>query len=147
MKILMDRLLPWAEPFFEIRDGHMRHPHRQKVNLSKKLVLVSSCGFWEMDNFDPLLVHLKAVSKNTGAEFSGALLRPHGSALKPMIEMGAPVKDVLEAAKEAGRQIVRDGKMSPEKLKIVSRELMPMDMYIQFANQYFREELQKSNRS
>ena len=27
-------------------------------------MLVSNCGFWEMDNFDPLLVHMKAVSKN-----------------------------------------------------------------------------------
>ncbi|HWR24790.1 MAG TPA: flavodoxin family protein, partial [Methanosarcina sp.] len=143
MKILMDRLLPGAEPFFEIREGHMRHPHRQKANLGKKLVLVSSCGFWEMDNFDPLLVHLKAITMNTGAEFAGALLRPHGPALKPMIEMGAPVKDILEAAKDVGRQIVCDGKMSPETLNIVSRELMPRDMYIQSANQHFREELEK----
>lgn len=43
-----------------------------------KMVLVSNCGFWEMDNFDPLLVHLKALCRNAEAEFVGALLRLHG---------------------------------------------------------------------
>jgi hypothetical protein len=143
MKMLMDRLVPGAEPFFEIREGHIRHPRRQKGDRSRKMVLVSNCGFWEMDNFDPLLAHLKAYSKNAGAEFAGALLRPHGPALGPMVEMGAPVKDVLEAAKDAGYQIVREGKMSPETLSIVSRELMPKDDYIQVTNQRFHELLNK----
>jgi multimeric flavodoxin WrbA len=146
MKTLIDRLVPAAEPFFEIRDGHIRHPHRQKENRSKKMVLVSNCGFWEMDNFDPLLVYLKAFSKNAGTEFAGALLRPHGPALRSMIEMGTPVEDVLEAAKDAGRQIVRDGNMSLETLSTVSRELIPKDTYIQIVNQHFHEELKKIER-
>lgn len=144
MKMLMDRLVPGAEPFFEIREGHIRHPRRQKWNQSRKIVLVSNCGFWEMDNFDPLLVHIKAYSKNAGAEFAGALLRPHGPALRSMIEMGAPVEDVLEAAKDAGRQIIRDGNMSQYTLDRVSRELIPKDTYIHFANQHFHEVLKKT---
>ena len=43
----------------------------------------------------------------------------------------APVKDVLEAAEEAGRQLVRDGKMSEKTLSIVSQELVPLEMYVQ----------------
>jgi hypothetical protein len=60
-----------------------------------------------------------------------------------MVEMGAPVKDVLEAAKDASYQIVREGKISPETLSIVSRELMPKDDYIQVINQRFHELLNK----
>lgn len=142
MKTLMERFLPRAQPFFEMRDGHIRHPYREGVKRGK-MVLVSNCGFWEMDNFDPLLAHFDAYSRNVGAKFAGALLRPHGPALRPMMEMGAPVKDVLEAAREAGRQLVRDGKMSPETLDTVSRELLPRDTYIQLANGYFQEELEK----
>jgi hypothetical protein len=33
-----------------------------------------------------------------------------------MLEMGAPVKDVLDAAKEAGRQLVKDCRMPHETL-------------------------------
>ena len=140
MKNLIDRTIPGAQPFFELRDGHYRHPGRGGTRQGR-VVLVSNCGFWEMDNFDALLVHVKAFCKNAAMEFAGALLRPHGPALRPMAEMGAPVNDVLEAAKEAGRQLVRDGKMSTETLGIVSRELLPMEMYLQIANQNFQQAL------
>jgi len=140
MKNLLDRIIPLAQPFFELRDGHCRHPGRDGSKGSR-LVLVSNCGFWEMDNFDPMLVHMKAVSKNMAREFAGALLRPHGPALMGMMEMGAPVDDILGAAKEAGRQLVEDGRMSPETLKGVSRELLPLEMYIEIVNKRFQEEL------
>ena len=104
-------------------------------------MLVSNCGFWEMDNFDPLLVYIAAVCKNLGSEFAGALLRPHGPALRGMMERGMPVEDVFESAKDAGRQLVEDGKMSPETLKVVSRELLPLEMYVQIVNQRFQEAL------
>jgi hypothetical protein len=63
------------------------------------MVLVSNCGFWEMDSFNPLLVHLEAYSNNARVEFAGALLRPHDPTLRSMIEVGVPVEDKLEAAK------------------------------------------------
>lgn len=130
MKNLMDRIIPLVQPFFELRDDHCRHPVRGEAKV-RKLVLVSNCGFWEKDNFDPLIVHMKAICKNLSAEFSGALLRPHGEAMPGMLEMGAPIGDIFEAAKEAGRQLVKEEKMSQEALDIVSRELLPRDMYIQ----------------
>jgi multimeric flavodoxin WrbA len=140
MKNLLDRVIPIGDPIMELRDGHCRHPRREGVK-SGKLVLVSNCGFWELDNFDPLLVHMQAVSRNLGREFSGALLRPHGPALKPMMQQGMPVNDVLEAAKEAGRQLIKDGRMKADTLKIVSRELLAQQMYVNIANQYVRGNL------
>jgi multimeric flavodoxin WrbA len=137
MKNLLDRIIPLAQPFVELRDGHCRHLGRDGI-MVRKLVLVSNCGFWEMDNFDPLLVHMAAVCKNLGSEFAGALLRPHGPALRGMMEMGRQADDIFESAKEAGLQLVEDGKMSPETLKIVSRELLPLDMYLQIVNQRFQ---------
>lgn len=140
MKTLMERTIPLVLPLIELRDGHTRHPPRQGTRYGK-VVLVANCGLWEMDNFDPLLVHMKAVCKNMEREFSGALLRPQGPALKPMVEMGAPIDDIFEAAKEAGRQLVRDGEMSTETLNIVSRELLPLEMYVQIVNQNFQQAL------
>ncbi|MFQ6101820.1 MAG: flavodoxin family protein [Anaerolineae bacterium] len=140
MKNLLDRMIPLLQPFFELRDGHSRHPLREGAKHGK-VVLVSNCGLWEMDNFDPLLVHVKAACKNTGREFAGALLRPHGPALWRMVRRGMPVDDVFEATKEAGRQLVEEGRISPEALKSVSRELMPREMYIQTLNQRFQQAL------
>ena len=138
MKNLLDRFIPIGDPIMELRDGHCRHPRRDGVKEGK-LVLVSNCGFWEIDNFDPLIMHIQAISKNLGREFSGALLRPHGPALKAMMNQGMQVNDVLQAAKEAGRQLIQDGRMSADTLKIVSRELVPKQQYVDIANQYVRK--------
>jgi multimeric flavodoxin WrbA len=138
MKTLMDRTAPEVQPFIEIRDGHTRHPLQENVKRSK-IVLVSNCGFWEKDNFDPMVAHIKAYCKNANAEFAGALLRPHGEFLKAMRDMGLPVNDVIDAAKEAGRQIARDGKMSQDTLNTISRELLSRDAFVEKGNQYFKE--------
>lgn len=86
---------------------------------SGKVVLVSSCTFPEMDNFD-LLVHMKGCCKGVAREFAGAVLRPDGDGFMSTVDMGEPVDDILEAAKEAGSQLVGDGKMSGETLATVS---------------------------
>ena len=130
LKNLIDRILiPLGEPRIELRDGHCHHPLR-KGTKPGKIVLVSSCGYWELDNFCLLLTHVHALCEHAEREFAGALLRPHGPALQPMLEQGAPIGDLFEAAKEAGRQLARDGKMSPETLAIVSRELLPLEAWV-----------------
>lgn len=138
LKNLIDRMLPRVQPFVELRDGRSRHPVRGTPK-TRKMVLVSNCGFWEMENFDPLIVHMKAFCKNASFEFAGALLRPHGEAMQSMLEMGAPIGDIFEAAKDAGRQLVKEGRMPQETLDIVSRELLPRDMYNQLVNQYYQQ--------
>ena len=90
--------------------------------------------FWEMDNFDLLLAQIHAFCGHAEREFAGALLRPHAPALPSMMKEGADVDDILEAAKEAGRQLVEDGKMSPETLDIVSRELLPLEAWARGAD-------------
>jgi hypothetical protein len=111
-----------------LRDGHCHHPLR-KGTKSGQVVLVSSCGYWEVDNFDLLLDHMRALCEHAERGFAGALLRPHGPALRPMMEQGAPVDDILQAAKEAGQQLVEKGVMSPETLALVRRELVPLKMW------------------
>jgi multimeric flavodoxin WrbA len=138
MKTLLDRIIPIVRPEFELRDGHCRHPARRE-RRDWKVVLVSNCGFWEADNFDPLVAHVKAVCRNLDAEFAGALLRPHGPALKAMLDRGMAVDDVLAAAKEAGRQLEQNGEMSAETLRTVSRALLPLPMYVDIVNQNFRK--------
>jgi multimeric flavodoxin WrbA len=130
MKNLIDRILiPLGQPSLALRDGHCHHPLREGTKHGK-IVLVSNCGYWEMDNFDLLLDHMRALCEHAEREFAGALLRPHGPALRPMMEGGAPVDDIFKAAQEAGRQLVKKGIMSPQNLDIVSRELLPLKTYV-----------------
>jgi multimeric flavodoxin WrbA len=146
LKNLLDRMIPIGQPAIELREGHSRHPDRVGLR-NGKLVLVSNCGFWELDNFEPLLAHVRAISKNLGRVFAGALLRPHGPALRQMMAQGAPVDDVLRAAREAGRQLVCEGRMSPNTLSLISRELLPQQAYIDIANRRMQEALGKPGAS
>jgi len=142
LKNIIDRLIPLIEPYFVLRDEHCRHPPRQP-HKNSKLVLISNCGFWEMDNFDPLVMHVQAICKNTCWEYAGALLRPHGEALGYMVREGLPVQDVLTAAKNAGRELARTGKMSEENLKIVGRELASLETYVEMTNKGFKQALDR----
>jgi multimeric flavodoxin WrbA len=144
MKNMMDRMIPIGLPVLEIHDGHSGHPLREDKRVKDgKLVLVSSCGFWELDNFDPLVMHMKLLSQHLDREFVGPLLRPHGPGLSMMLKMGAPVKDVLDAAEEAGRQLVMEGKISEPVLTTISRQLMSLETYTQSANQAVKQFLNK----
>jgi hypothetical protein len=122
----------------EVAEGRSRHiagagekPH--------KIVLVSNCGMWGLDNFDPLVVHVKKLCQDPPMEYAGALLRPHGEALRAMLEMGAPVDDVIDAACDAGRQLIENGEILQATLNIVSRDLLPVDVYVKMANEQFRK--------
>lgn len=137
IKMVLDRIMPLMEPFFVVNDGHCRHPMREGTK-GGSIVVVSSCGLWEMDNFDPLLAHVKAICRNADRDYAGALLRPHAPLLKRMAEKGKGIVDILDAAHSAGRQLIEEGRMAPETLETVSRELLPRDVYNRVANQSFR---------
>lgn len=77
LKNLMDRQLPL---FMQEGAGSKR----------QKIVLVSTCGAWELSMFDPLLVQMKALYSvpESNSEFVGALLRPMAEGMKEMIKVG-----------------------------------------------------------
>jgi multimeric flavodoxin WrbA len=128
MKNFMDRMTPRSNPFFEIRDEHCRHPART-FGQPAKFVLVSTCTFWELDNFNPMVAHIRNFCDNCGHELAGALLRPHAEALAEMLRLRQPVMDVLESAREAGRELGIAGTIDPATMSKVTRQLLPRDAY------------------
>ena len=136
LKNLMDRQLPL-------------HMQGELGSKRQKIVLVSTCGAWEVSMFDPLLQQMKALySRPEGSsDFAGALLRPMADGMKEMIKAGETglVDGVFRAAKEAGRQLAKEGKISEELQKEISRELMPRDAYYKAA-QMMMEQAQKATK-
>ena len=133
LKNLMDRMTPLLRLPAEVRGGRSRHLVEEGVK-GGKVVLVSNCGLWEMKNFNPLVLQVKGLCQHIDREFAGALLRPHGGTLREVLRRGESVNDVLDAAREAGGQLVRDGKMSAETLRMVGRELVSRQEYVQEMN-------------
>jgi len=138
MKMFLDRMTPMGLPFLEMRDGRDRHPVREGYGHGK-VVVVSTCGYFSTENFDAMLDHFKAMTINMEREFAGALLRPNAQSLQPMIMMGMEdqLTDILEASKKAGEELIGQGKMKDETLAVVSRDIMPVEVFLDNANTYF----------
>ena len=145
MKNIIDRMLPLLEPFVELRNGHCRHPLRE-YSKPGKVVYTATCAWWKLDNFDPMILYMKAMCANMDREFAGALLRPHAGAMMYLKATGKSVDDIFNAAKESGRELIENGKISSENLKTISRELVPLDDYIQLFNQGMEESIKSARK-
>lgn len=121
LKTFLDRLIPLLKGRVELRDDHTRHIVREDVKQGK-VVLLSASGFAEPDNFDPLVAHVKAASRNLGREYAGEILFPSGWFLRGSEAMD----DVTGMVRSAGVELVEKGRisggLSPKIHELVSRD-------------------------
>jgi len=120
MQNLLNRLMPIVEPVLEFHDGRTRARFHDDVRISK-IVLVSTGGWWEKENLDSVVRIVEGIAKDVGVEFSGPVLRPHAFLMDREKDKA---EEVLDAAKRAGAQLVREGKMSAETLDVISQPLI-----------------------
>ena len=99
------------------------------------MVVVSTCGLTEMDNFDPMITHFKAAAKNLYMEYIGALVRPAG-VLLDIVAQSQPekVESIYNAIKRAGYEVVAEGRMSPQTMEAAAQELIPQKAYMEQLN-------------
>jgi multimeric flavodoxin WrbA len=125
MQNVMNRMVPLMDPVLELRNGRTRARLRDGVNISK-IVLVSSSGWWEMGNFGILLRIVEELAKDMKVEFSAALLRPHSPYLSKNKEKA---EEVFEAAKQAGYQLIKEGTIANNFLKVISQPLISKEKW------------------
>ncbi len=134
-KHFLDRLLPLLDPHYEIRDGHFRHVVKGK--FCGKIFLISVCAFHEMDNFDPLILHVKRVAKNLKMEYLGEILRPAVYSLD-MKKVGSDaIGSVMEAFEKAGKELVENGILSGKTRQEAARKIVSRHVYLRALNRYF----------
>lgn len=141
MKTMLDRLIAGGSPFIENRDGHARHPSHGKEKKVRKMLLISTCGFGERDNFDPIIHHMQAIARNfaTG-EYMGALVRPMGQTMEMLEpEMPDKVKAIRDAFYRAGVESVSTGKISAELQDAVAAPLISFEDFVRRANAMFKK--------
>lgn len=119
MQNLINRMVPLMDPVLKRENGRTRARFRPDVKI-RKFVLVSSSGWWEMGNFGTVLRTVKELAKDCNVEFAGALLRPHAGR---MAENPRKAEEIFEAARQAGYQLVNEGRMSKSLLKIIGQPL------------------------
>ncbi len=125
MQNLINRLCPILEPILVWRDDRTRAKFHDDVKI-RKIVLVSTSGWWEMGNFVTVVRIAEEIAKDASVEFAGAILRPHAYL---MVENDEKAKKVTEALRKVGRDLVQTGKLSRRLLGIISQPLISEEEY------------------
>ena len=122
MQTCINRLCPLMEPVLQTRDGRTRIRVREHVRM-RRLALVSTSGWWEVENFGTVVRIAEEFALNAGVGFTGAILRPHAFLMEregKLTDEGAAVAD---AVREAGRQAATREEVDPQTLEAIARPL------------------------
>jgi len=108
------------KPRLEFDGGRTRARLHDDVRI-KKIVLVSTGGWWEIENFDPIIRIMEELAIDTGIEFSGAILRPHAM----MMDTNEKKREgINQALTRAGSELIKEGTISNDALVIISQPLI-----------------------
>jgi multimeric flavodoxin WrbA len=130
-KNFIDRTICLIDPEFVLKDDHSRHPSRNPS--MPHLVLVSTCGYAEIDNFSPMIEHVKEISKNLHLTYLGEILVPNGwlmtvPHLKPLYE------STIQAIKQAGKELVDNGRISQTLIDKLSKPIFTREQIFSIHN-------------
>jgi len=128
MQNLINRLCPLLEPVLETREGRTRGRFRQGVAI-ESVTLVSTCGWWELENFDTVVRIAEEFAADAGVPFAGAVLRPHAPVMRPGGKVTAEGQAILDAVRKAGGQLATAGAMDEQTLAAIRRPLLPQEDY------------------
>ncbi|MEW6244419.1 MAG: NAD(P)H-dependent oxidoreductase, partial [Bacillota bacterium] len=131
VKAFIDRIIPLIEPAITVdAEGHSRHRRRRAKHQTA--VLIATCGFPEVDNFDAMRFHFMAICRNAGWDYGGELvISQSGIARVP----GVFDEKYLLATK-AGQEC-RLGRISGETIDLISRPILEHETYRQVVNASF----------
>ena len=123
MQNFINRLCPLIDPILENREGRTRAKFRKQVKI-RKIVLVSTGGWWEKANFETVVRITEELAKVASVEFAGAVLRPHAFLMKKKGKLTKDGEAVLNRVKRAGYELIKEGRMNKDTLEAISRPLI-----------------------
>ncbi|MEN8174106.1 MAG: flavodoxin family protein, partial [Chloroflexota bacterium] len=126
MQNVINRLCPLLDPVLEYREGRTRARFRKDVRI-KKIILVSTGGWWEKENFGTVIRAVKDLTETASVEFGGAIIRPHASAMKQDGQFTKDGKEILGELRKIGSELINEGGLNHESLEKISRPLMSVE--------------------
>jgi putative NADPH-quinone reductase len=131
VKNMLDRFFVVLEPAqLESAGGQTKHPTR--FGRHPKTVLISSCGFPELDNFDLLRRHFRLICEHMALAWAGEILIPaSGIARAPKLFDGK-----YDLIRTAGEELMR-GSISPETTAAIAAPVMAAEDYRRMATLSF----------
>jgi multimeric flavodoxin WrbA len=123
MQNFINRLCPLVEPYLEFHQNRTRAHFRKDVSI-KKIMLVSTGGWWEKENMNTVIRIVEELAEKAGVEFSGAILRPHAFVMKHDGQFTKDGEEILKELRKLGSEFIQKGVMDPSSLNMISRPLI-----------------------
>jgi len=133
---ILNRLVALTEPTIRSEGGSMM-PTRRPELLVKHIVLVSTCYFWDVEQFDPLVGVFDKLGAILGIRPVEHLLRPHAGVYVQLLGSGPEADGVRDAAKAAGRELVQGGSVPTELARSISRPLISREDFLEMHSKQF----------
>jgi len=145
MKTFIDRTLPRIEPWL------IPHPdipgvtfHPERFHKPNKIMLVSPCGFPEFDHFESLVATFKHMAHMERFDYLGEILRPGAEALSRR-SLQALFAAYYDLVRQAGEQIIRDGRISDLLQAELRKDLFPggKQAFYDMAGAYWEQQMDR----
>jgi multimeric flavodoxin WrbA len=123
MKDFMDRMIPNIQPYILQCGDHFIHPPRYPGGRAGKFVLISNAGFPERHHFSGLEETFRRFTDSPDTELAGVICCAGGELLR-RDALQDQLTWYLEAARKAGREVVKLGCVSSETQAVLDRPLV-----------------------
>ena len=123
MQNIINRLCPLIQPLLETRRGRTSARLHPEIKINT-IALLAVGGWWEKSNFDTVVRIAKELAQVMSVNFAGAVLRPHAYQMKVNGILTTQGKDILKGVKQAGFELVNEGKISRRILEAICRPLI-----------------------
>jgi putative sterol carrier protein len=131
LKVFIERTLPFLEPFMEREHGQTRHPWRFQPPPA---VLVSPAGFPHDSVFDPLRAYARHLF---GPGLAAEIYRPGAESLDTPA-LAAVKADILDALRQAGRELAAERRVAEETLARITQPLGDEEALAAMANLFWQ---------
>ncbi len=141
LKVFMDRIFCIGDPYLEkdengeyqgIKSKHFKN------GIPPKIVVISNAGRPDRSNFQVISLLMKTFTKKLHMELIAEIYATEGGLLTAGVKVLEPIingyKELLD---KAGQEIVMKMKLSGETQKLLEKNFIPADIYVQQLNKYF----------
>ncbi|VGO14947.1 hypothetical protein PDESU_03527 [Pontiella desulfatans] len=135
LKNLLDRSVGSSSPFMVEGIWKTRHPRR--VARDQACVVLSICGFLEMDNFDAVKAHVRQVSHNLHLPVVAGIYRSAAMYLHGNPTVYRQLNEVLDAMARAGAEIVEKGLVRRKTMRRIEQQPCTPKVFRKESNFYW----------
>ena len=142
-KNFLDRMLPMVQPFLveDKKTGLTSHPSRYQGNC--RVVLLSVCGFPEIDHFEPLSGTFRRTFGGGSTMLVGEVLRPAAEAMANRAFFEQPYQAAMDAIKKAGAELATQGYVAKATEQAAAAPFFEDNQFFyQMANLYWKASMQ-----